>query len=170
MNRPEASLSMNELNDSDALYLRRAITLGAEAGRRGNRPFGAVIVSAGGQVLGEGMNDNTSSRDCTAHAEVNALRVASPLHDRDALAGATMYASGEPCVMCAGAIFWSNIRRVVFGIDAVGLRVFRASQSNAGDVVMSCRDVFDAAPHRIETIGPALADEAAAPHRDFWKL
>jgi tRNA(Arg) A34 adenosine deaminase TadA len=166
----KGALQMNELNEADALYLRRAIALGAETGRRGNRPFGAVIVSAAGEVLGEGMNDNTTSGDCTAHAEINALRGASPRHGRDALAQATMYASGEPCVMCAGAIFWSNIRRVVFGIDAVGLRVFRATQAGAGDVVMSCRDVFAAAPHPIEAIGPALADEAAAPHRAFWKL
>jgi tRNA(Arg) A34 adenosine deaminase TadA len=160
---------MDELNDLDALYLRRAIELGAGTGRLGNRPFGAVIVSAAGAVLGEGVNDNTRSGDCTSHAEINALRAASPRHGRDELARATMYASGEPCVMCAGAIFWSNIRRVVFGIDAVGLRVFRATQADAGDVVMSCRDVFAAAPHRIDTIGPALVDEAAAPHRAFWK-
>ena len=158
------------LNDRDALFLRRAIELGAAAGRRGNRPFGAVVVSAAGDVLGEGANDNAVSGDCTAHAEINALRAVSPRHGRDELQHATMYASGEPCVMCAGAIFWSNIRRVVFGIDAVGLRVFRATQAHAGDVVMSCRDVFAASPHPIHTIGPALVDEAAAPHRAFWKI
>ena len=158
------------MNDSDALYLRRAIELSAEAGRRGNRPFGALIVSAAGEVLGEGMNDNASTGDCTSHAEVNALRIASPKHSRDVLGQATMYASGEPCVMCAGAIFWSNIRRVIFGIDAVELRKFRATQTAAGDVQMSCRDVFGAAPHAIETIGPALAEEAAVPHRAYWKL
>lgn len=160
---------MDDLNDFDALYLRRAIELGAEAGRRGNRPFGAVIVSAAGEVLGEGANDNASSGDCTAHAEINALRAASPAHSRDVLANATMYASGEPCVMCAGAIFWSNIRRVVFGIDAVALRTFRVTQAGAGDVEMSCRDVFAASPHAIRTLGPALLGEALAPHRAFWK-
>jgi len=162
---------MNDtLNESDALYLRRAIELSAQAGARGNRPFGAVIVSAAGEVLGEGTNDTLSSGDCTAHAEVNALRVASPKHGREVFAQATMYASGEPCVMCAGAIFWSNIRRVVFGLDAVSLRRFRVTQAGAADVVMSCRDVFAAAPHAIDTVGPALADEAAAPHRAYWKV
>lgn len=161
---------MTDLNDSDALYLRRAIELSAQTSARGNRPFGAVIVSASGEVLGEGVNDNAATGDCTAHAEVNALRAASPAHGRDVLAGATMYASGEPCVMCAGAIFWSNIRRVVFGIDAVSLRVFRNTQAGAGDLEMSCRDVFAAAPHAIDVVGPVLVDEAAAPHRAFWKL
>lgn len=160
---------MNDLNDSDALYLRRAIELSAATGRRGNRPFGSLIVSAAGEVLGEGMNDNASTGDCTAHAEVNALRAASPKHGKDVMALATLYSSGEPCAMCAGAIFWSNIRRVVFGIDAVSLREFRATQAGAGDVVMSCREVFAAAPHAIETIGPALAEEAAVAHHAFWK-
>ena len=158
------------LNDGDALFLRRAIALGAAAGQRGNRPFGAVIVSAAGDVLGEGANDNAACGDVPALAEITALRAVSPRHRRDELQHATMYASGEPCVMCAGAIFWSNIRRVVFGIDAASLRVFRATQAHAGDVVMSCRDVFAASPHPNQAIGPALVDEAAAPHRAFWKV
>ncbi len=158
------------MNDDDSIYLRRAIELSAEAGRRHNRPFGALIVSADGEVLGSGTNDTMSSGDCTSHAEVNALREASPKYGREVLAGATMYASGEPCVMCAGAIFWSNIRRVVFGIGAVELRSYRATQAGASDLVMSCRDVFAAAPHAIETIGPTMPEEAAVPHRAYWKL
>lgn len=156
------------LNDTDALYLRRAIELSAQAGARGNRPFGAVIVAANGTALAEAFNDNTETGDCTRHAEVNALSVASQSHKRDAFAGATIYASGEPCVMCAGAIFWSGIRRVVFGIDAVSLRTFRALQPGAGDLEMSCRDVFATSPQPFEVIGPALADEAIAPHNAFW--
>jgi tRNA(adenine34) deaminase len=159
----------DSLNDTDALYLRRAIDLSAQAGKRGNRPFGAVVVAGNGAVLGEARNDNTETGDCTRHAEVNALSAASQAHPRGAFAGATMYASGEPCVMCAGAIFWSGIRRVVFGIDAVSLRDFRALQTGAGDLEMSCRDVFATSPQPFEVIGPALADEAIAPHTAFWQ-
>lgn len=158
----------DSLNDADALYLRRAIELSAQAGERGNRPFGAVIVAGGGTVLGEARNDNAETGDCTGHAEVNALRAAAKAHPRGAFAGATMYASGEPCVMCAGAIFWSGIRRVVFGIDAVSLRSFRALQAGAGDLEMSCRDVFRTSAEPFEVLGPALADEATAPHTAFW--
>jgi tRNA(Arg) A34 adenosine deaminase TadA len=162
------ALPAEDLDDRDALYLRRAITLSAEAARRGNRPLGAVVVARDGQVLAEARNDNAETRDCTGHAEVNALRLATPAHAREALAGATMYASGEPCVMCAGAIFWSGIRRVVFGIDAVTLRGFRTLQAGAGDLELSCREVFAASPQPIEVIGPALADEATAPHTAYW--
>lgn len=157
------------LGERDALYLRRAIELSAQAAGRGNRPFGAVVVSTDGTLLGEAWNDNAETGDCTGHAEVNALRIATPAHPREAFADATMYASGEPCVMCAGAIFWSGIRRVVFGAGAVRLRAFRTLQAGAGDLEMSCREVFEASPQPFEVIGPALADEATAPHAAYWK-
>jgi tRNA(Arg) A34 adenosine deaminase TadA len=159
-------MSMDTLNEADGRYLRRAIELSAIGSARGNRPFGAVVVSADGQLLAEAHNDNAATGDCTAHAEVNALR---PLK-REAMAGATMYASGEPCVMCAGAIFWSGIRRVVFGIDAVSLRRFRAQDAAAADLQMSCREVFAHSAEPFTVIGPALLDEAAAPHQAFWGM
>lgn len=156
---------MDTLSEADGRYLRRAIALSAFGSVRGNRPFGAVVVGVDGQMLSEAHNDNAATGDCTAHAEVNALRSLK----REAMAGATIYASGEPCVMCAGAIFWSGIRRVVFGIDAVRLRAFRATQAGAADLQMSCRDVFATSAEPFTVIGPALIDEAAAPHHDYWK-
>ena len=158
------------LNDLDGRYLRQAITLADKARERGNRPFGALIVAADGRVLAEGSNANGESGDCTAHAELSAIRLASPLHRRDALATATLYSSAEPCVMCAGAIFWSAIGRVVYGIDAERLRVFRGERAEQRDAELSCRDVFAASPHAIECIGPALVEEASAPHIGFWKV
>ena len=158
------------LDERDGRYLRKAIVWSHAARRRGNRPFGCVIVSAAGEVLSEAGNSNTETGDCTAHAEVNALRaLAGRGLSREELAGATLYASGEPCVMCAGAIFWSNIGRVVFGIDAERLRVFRGERQDQRDAELSCRDVFRASPHPIECIGPALIDEASAAHDGAWK-
>ena len=120
-------------------------------------------------MLAEAWNRNGETGDCTAHAETEAIRIASPRFSREELAGATIYASGEPCVMCAGAIFWSNIGRVVFGIDAERLRVFRGERQDQRDAELSCRDVFRASPHPIECIGPALVDEASAAHDGAWK-
>ena len=72
--------------------------------------------------------------------------------------------------MCAGAIFWSNIGRVVFGIDAERLRVFRGERQDQRDAELSCHDVFRASPHPITCIGPALIEEASAPHAGAWKV
>ena len=157
------------LDARDARYLRDAITLSATARARGNRPFGALIVAPDGEVLAEAWNSNAESGDCTAHAETSAIRIASPKFPRERLARATLYSSGEPCVMCAGAIFWSGIQRVVFGIDAQRLRVFRGERAEQRDAELSCRDVFAASPHPIDCIGPALLDESSEPHRGFWK-
>jgi len=157
------------LGEQDGKYLRLAIALADQARARGNRPFGSVIVSAAGEVLAEAWNRNGETGDCTAHAETEAIRIASPRFSREELAGATIYASGEPCVMCAGAIYWSNIRRVVFGIDAVRLRVFRGERLDQRDAELSCRDVFDASPAAIECLGPALIEEASSSHVGGWK-
>lgn len=153
----------------DETYLRRAIELSWQARERGNRPFGAVVALPDGTVLAEAFNRSTETRDCTTHAETEAIRIAGPAHGREVLAGATMYASGEPCVMCAGAIFFSNIRRVVFGVDAEAVRQFRKVAEKLADAEMSCRTVFATSPFPIEVIGPTLVDEAIQPHVGFWK-
>ena len=157
------------LDERDGRYLRQAIAWSHTGRDRGNRPFGAVVVSDQGVVLGEAWCNTTETGDCTGHAETNVVRQLSPRVDRDTLARATLYSSAEPCVMCAGAIFWSNIGRVVYGIDAVRLRFFRGERAEQRDAELSCRDVFAASPHPIECIGPALVDEASEVHVGFWK-
>lgn len=163
------ALQETALDAHDALYLGRAIALSRETSARGNRPFGAVIALPDGTVIAEACNTTAENGDCTAHAETEALRIASPKASRDLLAQATMYASGEPCVMCAGAIYWGNIRRVVFGIDAVRLRRFRNMRAGAGDLVMSCREGFAHSSHAISVIGPAMLAEATQVHDAFWR-
>jgi tRNA(adenine34) deaminase len=121
-------------------------------------------------VLAEAEADSTVTGDCTGHAETNALRrLAGRGIPRERMAGSTMYASGEPCVMCAGAIFWSNIRRVVYGVGHATLRGFRGTRDEQMELALTSRDVFRASPHPIEVIGPYLEDEASRPHEGFWK-
>lgn len=157
------------LSERDGKYLMQAIAWSRTARERGNRPFGAVIISAEGALIAEAYCNTSETGDCTGHAETNAVRLATPHTSREVLAASTLYSSGEPCVMCAGAIFWSGVRRVVFGIDAVSLRVFRGEVAEQRDAELSCRDVFAASPHTIECIGPVMLAEASEPHIGFWK-
>lgn len=157
------------LDDRDASYMGQAIAWAHTAREQGNRPFGAVIVSADGELLTEAYCNTSETGDCTGHAETNAVRLASSTVSRETLQSATLYSSAEPCVMCAGAIFWSGITRVIFGIDAVSLRVFRGERAEQRDAELSCRDVFAASPHAIECIGPVMMEEASEPHKGFWK-
>mgnify|MGYP006208162131 CR=1 FL=1 len=160
---------MSALSERDGTYLRQAIAWSRVARDRGNRPFGAVVIAEDGRVLAEAWCNTSETGDCTGHAETNAVRQLSPVVDRETLSRSTLYSSAEPCVMCAGAIFWSAIGRVVYGIDAVRLREFRGERLDQKDAELSCRDVFAASSHAIECIGPALIGEAAASHQGAWK-
>ncbi len=108
-----------------AAYLRRAVELGTRAVRSGRGgPFGAVVVR-GGAIVGEGANSVIFLKDPTAHAEVMAIRDACTRLSHFSLAGATIYASSEPCPMCLAAIYWARIDSIVFAAD-------RAQAARAG--------------------------------------
>jgi tRNA(Arg) A34 adenosine deaminase TadA len=92
------------LNESELTYLRQAIEVARRAREHGNHPFGALLVSADGQVLLEAENTVVTEKDCTGHAETNLVRLASQRFDQQALTGSTRYTSTEPCAMCSGAI------------------------------------------------------------------
>jgi tRNA(Arg) A34 adenosine deaminase TadA len=161
---PETAIS-----NTDAMYLRDAIRMSQVAKQRGNRPYGAVIVSNGGAVLAEAYCHSTESGDCTGHAETTAIRMLNSKISKDELSSSTLYASAEPCVMCAGAIWWSGVQRVVFGIDTERQRIFNSDINDSRAIALTCRDIFSAATPAIECIGPALIEEASQAHESQWK-
>lgn len=102
------------MSDPDLPFLERAVALSREHMAQGHGgPFGAVIVRDGA-ILAEGWNEVTSTNDPTAHAEVVAIRRACAHLGTFTLAGATIYASCEPCPMCLAAIYWARLDRLVF--------------------------------------------------------
>lgn len=149
-------------------HLRRAIHLAATAREHGNHPFGALLVGPGGEVLAEAENSVVTDRDCTAHAELVLVRRVSGLYDPGVLADSTLYSSTEPCVMCAGAIHWSGIGRVVYALSQERLHRLTGHDPGSGPPKLSCREVFASFAHPIEIAGPALEAEAERVHRSFW--
>lgn len=100
--------------DDDLAFLRRAVDLAYAQMRAGaGKPFGAVIVRDG-QVIGEGWNAILVANDPTAHAEIMAVRRACEAIGSADLTGATLYASGEPCPMCLGAMFLAKVSRCLY--------------------------------------------------------
>ncbi len=144
--------------DNDHRYLRLAIARSRDAFRRGDKPYGAVLVSADGSVLHESGNTQVSEHDITGHAELNLLREASRKLGTAALRGSTVYASGEPCPMCAGAIYWSGAVRVVYALDVASMN--RLDPSDAEPSLLDCRTVLASGNHPIQVTGPLLQDEA----------
>jgi guanine deaminase len=103
--------------DADRAFLERAIALATENVAAGGGPFGALVVSAEGVVIGEGQNRVTRDLDPSAHAEVVAIRAACQTVGDFALPGATLYTSCEPCPMCMATTLWAHIDRVFYAAD-----------------------------------------------------
>jgi tRNA(adenine34) deaminase len=143
---------MSEVTAEDVALMREAIALAAEA----DLPFGAVIVKDGG-VLARGRNAGRRLKDPTAHGEMVAIRECLVTHGPDALRGATIYTSGEPCPMCMGAILWCRIARVVYGASIDQL------SSKLGQIMVSSAEIAARTSFtEVEIIGGVLADEALA--------
>lgn len=148
-------------SDQDEYWMRHALELAHRAQHEDDEiPVGAVLVSAQGEILGEGWNRNISESDPTAHAEVVALRAAGSKLRNHRLLGTTLYVTLEPCAMCAMAMVHARVGRVVFG----------ASDPKTG----AAGSVFDllADPrhnHRVEVQGGVLAEEASRSLTNYFR-
>lgn len=98
----------------DERFMRMAIAEARAAESEGEIPVGAVVV-AGGRVIARAHNQTETLHDVTAHAEMLAITSAADMLGGKYLAGCTLYVTVEPCVMCAGAIGWAQISRIVYG-------------------------------------------------------
>jgi tRNA(adenine34) deaminase len=98
---------------TDAFFMTEALRLAAAAGERGEIPVGAVVV-CDNRIIGKGSNQTEQLRDVTAHAEILALTAASQYLGSKFLRDCTLYVSLEPCPMCAGALYWAQLDRLVY--------------------------------------------------------
>ena len=156
------------MSNGNRQLLRRAIELARLAREHGNHPFGALLVDAKGNVVLEAENTVRTDKDVTAHAETNLIRMATVRFDRDFLGRCTLYTSTEPCAMCAGAIYWGNIRSVVFGFSQEQIQAISAGNPENMQLQLSSREVFARGDHPVDVSGPHLPKESAAVHDGFW--
>ena len=156
------------LDERDERLLRLAIEVSSRSREHGNHPFGAVLADHDGVVLLEAENTVVTTGDVTGHAETNLIRSASRTLPREVLARATVYSSTEPCAMCAGAIYWSGVGRLVYAMAESDLLALTGDHPGNPTLDLGCRIVLGSGQRRIEVIGPVLAGEALAVHEDFW--
>ena len=101
---------------SDEYFMNAALQLARQAAEAGEIPVGAVVVS-NNRIIGKGCNQTERLQDVTAHAEILAISAASNYLNAKYLTDCTLYVTLEPCVMCAGALFWAQISRIVIGAN-----------------------------------------------------
>ncbi|BFO11425.1 tRNA adenosine(34) deaminase TadA [Serratia rubidaea] len=147
---------MSEYNDD--YWMRQALTLAQRAQEEGEVPVGALLV-LDNQVIGEGWNRPIGRHDPTAHAEIMALRQGGAVLQNYRLLNATLYVTLEPCVMCAGAMVHSRIRRLVYGASD-------EKTGAAGSLVDILR--HPGMNHQVEITAGVLAEECAATLSNFF--
>lgn len=139
---------------ADERYMKMALEEARVAFAQDEIPVGAVVV-AHGQVVGKGHNLTETLHDVTAHAEMQAITAAAETLGGKYLTGCTLYVTVEPCVMCAGAIGWSQLERLVYG---------------ATDEKRGFKKFAPEALHpKTEVVSGVLEDECAQLMKDFFK-
>lgn len=157
------------LTEQDAQHLRYCIALSRRVRDSGKHPFAAIVVDAAGNIVAEAGNDSLPPEgDPTRHAELVAAGLAARRLSPEQLAAATLYTSAEPCAMCAGAIYWCGIGRVVYALSEHRLLGLTGDHPENPTFSLPCREVFARGQRTIAVTGPCLEDEAAEPHAGFW--
>ena len=160
-------LDVDGLTADDIPHLEHAIRLAGTARERGDHPFGAILVTPDGAIV-EGLNSVVTGDDPTGHAESNLVRAASAAQPADVIAASTLYTSTEPCAMCAGAIYWAGIPRVVYALGEDELiRIVRV-HDRAPTLDLPSREVFARGGRPVDVVGPVPLPSAAEVHEDFW--
>ena len=140
--------------------MRRALELAALGGERGEVPVAALVLDSKGEIVAEAHNRTRADSDPTAHAEVLALRAAAARLGDWRLEGYTLYATLEPCAMCAGAAVLARVRTVVFGAADPRAGMCGSIENLVCDPRLN---------HRVELVSGVLAEESARLLRDFFR-
>jgi tRNA(Arg) A34 adenosine deaminase TadA len=142
--------------DEDRRHIARTYELARESSQLGDGGHGALLVK-NGQVLLEFKSAGNSSGDLTKHAETGLISLASRTLGPGAFAGATLYTSEEPCIMCCGSIRAAGIHRMVYGVTAVQAK--RVGGRSVPSNVLQCREVYRRLEYPISICGPLMEQE-----------
>ncbi len=140
--------------------MRRALVRAALGGASGEVPVAALVTDPDGEVVAEAHNRTRADSDPTAHAEVLALRAAAARLGDWRLEGHTLYATLEPCALCAGAAVLARVRTVVFGAADPKAGMCGSIENLVSDPRLN---------HRAELVPGVLAEESARLLRDFFR-
>ncbi|HET7715975.1 MAG TPA: nucleoside deaminase [Bauldia sp.] len=147
-------------------HLRAADAVAREAAAHGHHPFGAVLVGPDDRIL-----MRQGNLDTLRHAETELARRAFAAYGPEFLWGCTLVSTFEPCAMCAGAIYWANIGRLVYGVAETALLALTGDHAENPTMHLSARIVLGSGQKPIEVHGPfsEIEAELLAAHQGFWR-
>ncbi|MGR3811025.1 nucleoside deaminase [Jiulongibacter sp. NS-SX5] len=139
---------------SHEYFMAKALDLAEQAMEEGEVPVGAIVVTENNQIIGKGYNQTERLNDVTAHAEMLAITAAANKLDAKYLRDCRLYVTLEPCVMCAGALAWSQIDTIIYGAE---------------DTKRGYRHYAEAIiHHNKEVMGGVLASESELMLKEFF--
>ena len=148
---------MEHLTAQELNFLRQAIDVARQARRDGRHPFGALIVDERGETVVAARNNAVRpTGDPTQHAEMVACAQGAKLLSEAELARCTLYTSTEPCAMCAGAIYWTGVGRVVFALSETGLMRYTGTHEQNPTLDLPCAKSSPADKSRSSSMGHSL--------------
>eukprot|EP00466_Bigelowiella_natans_P014420 jgi/Bigna1/46228/estExt_Genewise1.C_30090 len=155
---------------TDEDLIRESVMIARKAVNKGNHPFGALLVHVPSRrIIATAENTVVTEKDTTGHAETNLIRIATKKFSRERLGECALYTSTEPCCMCAGAIYWAGIKRVVYGCSDTALYKISAPKPHDPALRLSSRTVFSKAQgSRVEVKGPVEEGFCREIHAEFW--
>ncbi|PQP81400.1 nucleoside deaminase [Paenibacillus sp. PCH8] len=139
--------------NKNEVFMQKAIEIALQARKEGNEPFGAILVR-NDEIVMIGENKINTFCDPTHHAEIGLIRKYCSEHQVFDLSEYTLYTSCEPCVMCSGAMVWSNLGRLVNSVSHDQLAEIAGS-----NIMISCEEIFEKSPQKPEVVGELLNEE-----------
>lgn len=172
MEYAEQEYKLSDLKPFEVDLLKRVIEICHEARAAGNHPFGCLLADSEGNILMEQGNEEVSlGGDCTAHAETLLMRKASQRYSKEEMWNFTMYNCGDPCAMCAGAMYWGNLGRLVYIGRESELKKVTGDDIRNPTLDLPSRVVFSRGQKNIEVLGPflELEPDMMKAHEGYWK-
>ncbi len=156
----------------DIELLHETVKVAHEAVLAGNHPFGALLADSEGHILMTQGNDSRGGSPCL-HAETNLMIRAGREYSPEFLSTCSLYSNFEPCAMCAGAMYWTNVRRLVFGLTEAQLLELTGANDENPTLDLPAGNVFEKGQKDVVIVGPVddeqLRQAIIADHLAFWK-
>jgi tRNA(Arg) A34 adenosine deaminase TadA len=158
--------------EKDIELLYETVKVAKEAMAAGNHPFGALLAAKDGNILMTQGNDSRGGSPCL-HAETNLMIRAGREYSPEFLSTCTLYSNFEPCAMCTGAMYWTNVRRLVFGLTEAQLLSLTGAHDENPTLSLPAQAVLEHGQKDMVIVGPVddptLIEAIVADHRNFWK-